>query len=351
MAEIRPWYRWHINRWKKSPNVLAMSLAAHGAYRNLLDAAWENGAKLPNTPEVFWRYALASSREEFAAVAEQVIAMFTVSDDGKWLTNETLTEEWNDASLWFKKKSDAGTKGSEARWKKQEPLTVNDTAMTVPSQSHSDAIAEESECLWQNMAPHLTSHNQTKDLKPSASKAKSRGINNSAFAKMSGETRHTRVQQMVMNWYLDWAGTECPWDGGEGKQLSALLKSTPNWPDAQFVTCLDNLAKSSKCIPRGDRPASWLHKLPKFLHGPLAEFFRPESGGTNGNGQYPTTAEKRHYANANAATEAAIRKLGANQGNGRDSDGNRDSVRNGVHSGTGPVVDGMSGRLDPDSDS
>ena len=69
MAEKgRPWMRWHVTRWRNSPRVLQMPLAAQGAYRNLLDAAWQQGGRLPNLPAVLWKYALAQSPEEFAAV-------------------------------------------------------------------------------------------------------------------------------------------------------------------------------------------------------------------------------------------------------------------------------------------
>lgn len=51
MAEKgRPWMRWHVTRWRNSPRVLQMPLAAQGAYRNLLDAAWQQGGRLPNRP-------------------------------------------------------------------------------------------------------------------------------------------------------------------------------------------------------------------------------------------------------------------------------------------------------------
>ena len=42
--------RWHVTRWRNSPRVLQMPLAAQGAYRNLLDAAWQQGGRLPNLP-------------------------------------------------------------------------------------------------------------------------------------------------------------------------------------------------------------------------------------------------------------------------------------------------------------
>jgi len=116
----RPWMRWHVTRWRNSPRVLQMPLAAQGAYRNLLDAAWQQGGRLPNLPAVLWKYALAQSPEEFAAVSAPVLAMFTVSECGNWLCNETLMEEYADrmtfADELSRKRSEAGKKGSAARW-------------------------------------------------------------------------------------------------------------------------------------------------------------------------------------------------------------------------------------------
>ncbi len=121
MAEKgRPWLRWHVTRWRNSPRVLQMPLAAQGAYRNLLDAAWQQGGRLPNLPAVLWKYALAQSPEEFAAVASQVLAMFTVSECGNWLSNETLIEECADRTTFAdelsRKRSEAGKKGGVVRW-------------------------------------------------------------------------------------------------------------------------------------------------------------------------------------------------------------------------------------------
>jgi uncharacterized protein YdaU (DUF1376 family) len=96
-----------------------MSLAAQGAYRNLLDSAWEQGALLPNTPAVLWRYALARTAEEFAAVADEVMPMFVPTEDGKYLHNETLTAEWQEASEKMERlsrvRAEAGHKGGLAK--------------------------------------------------------------------------------------------------------------------------------------------------------------------------------------------------------------------------------------------
>jgi len=107
-----------------------MSLAAQGAYRNLLDAAWERGGSLPNTPDVLWRYALAQSAVDFAAVSDAVLAMFTLSEDGKFLLNDTLQGEWEDASEKMERissiRSEAGKRGAMAKWQNDGKQMAND---------------------------------------------------------------------------------------------------------------------------------------------------------------------------------------------------------------------------------
>jgi uncharacterized protein YdaU (DUF1376 family) len=130
--------RWHVTRWRNSPRVLQMSLAAQGAYRNLLDAAWQQGGRLPNLPAVLWKYALAQSPEEFAAVAASVLAMFTVSECGNWLSNETLMEECADRKTFAdelsRKRSDAGKKGSAARWSAESKPDGKSCSKSVANQ-------------------------------------------------------------------------------------------------------------------------------------------------------------------------------------------------------------------------
>lgn len=240
-----------------------MSLAAHGAFRNLLDAAWENGGKIPNNEEVIWRYALAKSKSAFSKVAAEVLPMFTVSEDGKWLSNETLTDEWNDATDWFNKKSAAGKAGSTARWS-------HSSDMASPSQTDNDAIAPP--MAKDSTSPHLTIHNQTV-LKPSAQKR--RGPK-SPDQVTPFDSRHVRIKSLICNAYEQQNQAECPWDGGEGKQLKALLSATPGWVDSQIAQCLVNMYDSAG-FAKGTRPREFLPRLPRYLNGPLNEFNREQS--------------------------------------------------------------------------
>jgi hypothetical protein len=139
------------------------------------------------------------------------------------------------------------------------------------------------------------------NTKPSAHKVRrSQGYaNGSQVCKAAGQSRHDRSHEIIMGWYQDWAGVQCPWDGGEGKQLKAILQAWPDVTDEQFVRCLENLAKSD-CIPKGDRPREWLGKLPKFINGPLDQFWKPKGNG-NGNGHGKTEASRTETASAVAA--------------------------------------------------
>lgn len=126
--------------------------------------------------------------------------------------------------------------------------------------------------------------------KPSARKTRGAEVNNSQVSKAAAETRHSRLREATKEWFKEWAGTECPWDGGEGRQLSDLLSAWPGGSDADFFRCLENLEKSD-CIAPGTRPCKWLHDLVKFIKGPLDQFWKPKVN-VNGNGN--SKAERRN---------------------------------------------------------
>lgn len=114
--EIRPWYRWWWHRYRTSVRVLKFkSMAVHGAYRNLLDAMWEQGGTLPTDREVLWRLALAYSCEEYEQVADEVEAMFEKTEDGQSFTNNALTKEWEDSTNFLAKKRESGKASGRAR--------------------------------------------------------------------------------------------------------------------------------------------------------------------------------------------------------------------------------------------
>jgi hypothetical protein len=145
---------------------------------------------------------------------------------------------------------------------------------------------------------------EQEEQKPSARKTRGAGVNNSQVSKAAGETRHSRLMEATKQWFKEWAGTDCPWDGGEGRQLSALLSAWPGGSDADFFRCLENIEKSD-CIPPGTRPCKWLHDLLKFIKGPLDGFWKLKQV-KNGNGNYQSIGAKRDAANVEALVRSGM---------------------------------------------
>jgi hypothetical protein len=145
------WMPWQIQRWRNSPRALAMSLAAQGGFRNFLDVGWQHGGRVPNHPGAFQGFAMCKSAREWKRIEKEVLQMFTVSSDGQWLLNDTLTEQWNMASeKWsaiIEKKSQAGSLGAAKRWHADSTPIANQwqadgkpiaNDSTLPDQTSSD---------------------------------------------------------------------------------------------------------------------------------------------------------------------------------------------------------------------
>ena len=138
MNDIRPWYRWHVYRYESSEHVLEFCsskrpASCHGCYRNLLDAMWKQGCRLTTNRDILWNLAKCGCREEYEEVADLVEACFEKSDDGKWFTSQTLTDEWNSASELLEKRRNAGHKGGKA----SAQANVKQTSSTPQASSSS----------------------------------------------------------------------------------------------------------------------------------------------------------------------------------------------------------------------
>ena len=88
------WYQKHVDRWRNSPRVMQMTLAERGAYHELLDYQFTHPeGYIPNIPNVMWQFARCTP-QEWDTVKGNVLAMFDVVEDGKYLSNETIREQW-----------------------------------------------------------------------------------------------------------------------------------------------------------------------------------------------------------------------------------------------------------------
>lgn len=116
--EIRPWFRYFPLKFRNSPRVIGMSIGAKGAYHGIIDSLWINGGRIPNVPSAMWKYADCTPAE-WEQVKDEVMPMLTPSEDGKWLTNETLSEEWEHANERYDDIRAKRKAAAKARWDKQ----------------------------------------------------------------------------------------------------------------------------------------------------------------------------------------------------------------------------------------
>lgn len=141
------------------------------------------------------------------------------------------------------------------------------------------------------------------EIKPSARKA--RGAKK--IDPLPQDSKHSRVEAMVMNaWSEQNSGEQCPWDGGEGKQLKALLDATPGWPDTNYAQCLDHMYRSDG-FPSGTRPREFLPRLPKYFRKPL-DRFKNEAGMNDDNG---TSKADKRSADIQRTTSAVFERARA----------------------------------------
>lgn len=123
------WYKRYPDRWRNSMRVTRMSLAARGAYIELLDyqSKQQNGL-IPNQPDLIWKFVNAESPAEWEAVRDKVLLMFTATEDGKFLFNETQREVLNERNERSKTNSLNGTKGNEKKYGHKTDTETPDTA-------------------------------------------------------------------------------------------------------------------------------------------------------------------------------------------------------------------------------
>jgi uncharacterized protein YdaU (DUF1376 family) len=262
---LKPWMRWHVARWKNSARVFAMTLAARGAYFELLQAAWESGGKLPNAPDLLWRYARAGSKEEFEAVRAEVLPMFTVSDDQKFLINDTLAAEWEDAEARMKHvsqvRSEAGKRGNEKRWKNRK---IANRSQTVAQDS------TEQDSTLQGKESSEPIHSGKRKKKPCASAIADGAANGSPqLLKPGPDERHKPVELHIKEKHLQRFAIACQWDGSEGKALAEMLAGNKGWTLAQVKGMVDNVFFS---INDCGRPRGWLRNLSRWAGGPKDEY-------------------------------------------------------------------------------
>ena len=119
-AQKSPAYQWYPKDYRTDAAVIAMSLEAEGAYRNLMDVEWlEVG--VPNDPEMLWRFARCTSRDHFEQLWPSMRDKF-VERDGR-LYHPRLDEERKKQ----RKNSKARKLAAQKRWMQMQSKSNTST--------------------------------------------------------------------------------------------------------------------------------------------------------------------------------------------------------------------------------
>jgi len=150
---VEPWYP---RDWLSSMARASMSPAGRSAYRDLLDAAWLSGGRLPDNDRALCGLS-GLSPEEWAAVRDDVLRYFPVVEPG-WRANPRQVEEYRKAEAYREtrraggearaaalsadRRSEIARAASDARWKhgasKDDPCSMlADACPPSPSPSPS----------------------------------------------------------------------------------------------------------------------------------------------------------------------------------------------------------------------
>jgi len=113
-----PMLPWYCRDWFASDAFAAMSLEAQGAYRNLLDRAWQRpGCTLPNDPERLRELAKASP-EEWERVRDVVLKWLPESKQRR--SSHRLLREWKEARARRTFSRERAAEAAKARWEKEK---------------------------------------------------------------------------------------------------------------------------------------------------------------------------------------------------------------------------------------
>jgi uncharacterized protein YdaU (DUF1376 family) len=118
-----PAFQFFVKDWTASPTRQMMSLAAQGAYINLLAIAWDSDpiATIPDQPDKLWKLAGAMP-EEWKDIKDEVLENFEPFDeDSTRLVNKRLRRQWLELKEFSEMASDRGKKGAAGRWSKDTP--------------------------------------------------------------------------------------------------------------------------------------------------------------------------------------------------------------------------------------
>lgn len=235
------WQRWmpvEIDQLWGSASIQQMTNDSFKGYFALLTAQWqsEDGC-IPNDAKWLWKTSRLT-KEQWDGCSETILDNF-LSIEGDQLRNSVNYAKWLEAK-----------RIHEARCTpkpKSRPSDHEESSISDPRIPHTITI--------------LNSNNPKQKKKPSG--------------KPETDHRHPVFHEHVNRYWKHKTGEEkAPWDGSEGKALSALLAAKPDLTLEQFRLALKHRGDSPDEV-QTERPRQWLPNILRFAGGPLDRYGKP----------------------------------------------------------------------------
>jgi hypothetical protein len=222
-----------------------MSNSAFKGYIALLSAQWQSDdGTLPNDMhELAEKSRLSDADWEDSSAS--ILRKFT-SIEGNRLRNEVCFQKWLDAKTIF-----------EAR----QASAKKTNTVTARSPHGHRTVRKRSPGRSADTRTDTETYTETKERKPSG--------------KPGTESRHKAFHDQIDRYWKHKTGEEkAPWDGSEGKALSALLAAKPDLTIEDFRRCLKHRGDSPDEV-QTERPRQWLPNVLRFTGGPLDRYGKP----------------------------------------------------------------------------
>jgi len=118
MYNKKPLYQpWNEEEFLSDVRVRGLTYVQRWMYRTLLQAAFFHSTRpyLPNDDRILWVLAGCESLEQWRANKEEILELFTLSNDSKLLGNKRVIEDWQRLEESREKMAELGRKSAAVK--------------------------------------------------------------------------------------------------------------------------------------------------------------------------------------------------------------------------------------------
>lgn len=237
MAKVDTWMPIYIGDYLADTGHLTTE--EHGAYLLLMFHYWRKGPLPADERRLSSIAGIAG--DAWSNAWAMLKHSFVEAEDGL-LHHKRIDHELKEAGDKRQKSTERAEKAAKARWG------------DAPSNAQASPQALLEECPSPSPSPK-------KIQKPSG--------------KPGTDLRHKAFHEQIDRyWKHKTAEEKAPWDGSEGKALSALLAAKPDLTIEDFRRCLKHRGDSPDEV-QTERPRQWLPNILRFTQGPLDRYGKP----------------------------------------------------------------------------